>query len=29
MVTNQNPRKGVKNVFTPAKICQVKEIVQN
>ena len=29
MVTNQNPQKGAKNVFTPAKISQVREIVQN
>ena len=29
MITNQNPRKGAKNVFTPAKISQVREIVQN
>ena len=25
----QNPRKGGKNVFTPAKISEVREIVQN
>ena len=29
MVTNQNPRKGAKNAFTPAKVSQVREIVQN
>ena len=29
MVTNKNLRKGVKNAFTPAKISQVREIVQN
>ena len=29
IVTNQNPPKGAKNVFTPAKISQVREIVQN
>ena len=29
MVTNQNTPKGAKNVFTPAKISQVKEIVQD
>ena len=29
MVTNQNPRKGAKNAFTPAKMPQVREIVQN
>ena len=29
MVTNQNPRKGARNVFMPAKISQVREIVQN
>ena len=29
MVTNQNPQTGAKNVFTPAKISQVREIVQN
>ena len=29
MVTNQNRRKGVKNAFTPVKISQVREIVQN
>ena len=29
IVTNQNPTKGAKNVFTPAKISQVREIVQN
>ena len=29
MITNQNPRIGAKNVFTPAEISQVREIVQN
>ena len=29
MVTNKNPKKGAKNAFTPTKISQVKEIVQN
>ena len=29
MVSNKNPRKGEKNVFTPVKISQVREIVQN
>ena len=29
LVTNQNPQKGTKNVLTPAKISQVREIVQN
>ena len=29
MVTNQNPQKGAKNVFTPAKQSQIREIVQN
>ena len=29
MITNQNPRKGKKYAFTPAKISQVREIVQN
>ena len=29
IVTNQNPRKGAKNVFTPAKISQAREIVEN
>ena len=29
MVTNRNCRKGAKNTFTPAKISQVREIVQN
>ena len=29
MVTNQNSRKGTKNVFTPTKIPQFREIVQN
>ena len=29
MLTNQNPRKSAKNAFTPAKISQVREIVQN
>ena len=29
MVTNQNPRKGAKNVFTPVKISQVRDRVQN
>ena len=28
MVANQNSRKREKNIFTPAKISQVKEIVQ-
>ena len=28
MVTKQNPQKGAKNVFTPAKISHVGEIVQ-
>ena len=29
MVTNKNSPKGAKNVFMPAKISQVREIVQN
>ena len=29
MITNQSSRKGAKNVFTLAKISQVREIVQN
>ena len=29
MITNQNPRKGTKNVFTPAKLPPVREIAQN
>ena len=29
IVTNRNPRKGARNVFTPAKISQVREIVEN
>ena len=29
IVTNQNPQKEAKNVFMPAKISQVREIVQN
>ena len=29
MVTNQNPPKGAKNVFTLAKISQVTEILQD
>ena len=29
MATNQNPQKGAKIVFTPAKISQVREIEQN
>ena len=29
MVTKQNPQTGAKNVFTPAKISQVREMVQN
>ena len=29
MVTNKNSQKGSKNVFMPAKISQVREIVQN
>ena len=29
MVTDQNPRKGAKNVFTPDKIFQDREIMQN
>ena len=29
MVTNQNCQKGVRNVSTPAKISQVREIIQN
>ena len=29
MVTNQNSRKETKNVFTPTKIPQFREIVQN
>ena len=29
MVTNQNPRKGAKNAFTPTKTSQVRGIVQN
>ena len=29
MVTNQNHRKGEKNVSTRAKISQVREIMQN
>ena len=28
IVTNLNPRKGAKNVFTPPKISQVREIVE-
>ena len=28
-VTNKNPQKGAKNAFTPTKISQVREIVQN
>ena len=28
MVTNQNHQKGAKNVFTPAKISQVRKMVQ-
>ena len=29
MVTSQNPRKGAKNVFKPAKISQDREIKQS
>ena len=29
MVTNKNSQKGSKNVIMPAKISQVREIVQN
>ena len=29
MATDQNPRKGATNVFTPTKISQGREIVQN
>ena len=29
MVTNRNAREGAQNVFTPVKISQVIEIVQN
>ena len=29
MATDQNPRKGAKTVFMPAKIFRVREIVQN
>ena len=29
IVTNQNPRKGAKTIFTPVKISQVREIMQN
>ena len=29
MVNNQNPRKGAKNAFKPAKISQVRQIGQN
>ena len=29
LVTNQNPQKGTKNALTPAKISQVREIMQN
>ena len=29
MVTDQNPRKRAKNVFTPDKIFQDREIMQN
>ena len=29
MATNQNPQKEAKNVFTSAKISQVREKVQN
>ena len=29
IVTNQNPRKGAKTIFTPVKISQVREMMQN
>ena len=29
IVTNQNPRKGAKTIFTPVQISQVREKVQN
>ena len=29
MLTKKNPRKGAKNAFTPARISQVRDIVQN
>ena len=29
LATDQNPRKGAKTVFMPAKIFQVREVVQN
>ena len=29
ILTNKNPQKGAKYAFTPAKISQVTEIVQN